>query len=179
MPRDVINRHEDPPAPIMPFARVGMASFASLQPCAHQHNDTAHNIASTDVSSGVRTAIGRQVALLVFRHMSSSKPATIAPENDEQVVLLKKSGRWVERLVATYGGHKHIVVAVPYGFSGASCDKSKEVENETIIGAALVRMQQLGRVPYFILTDLNMDPNGSRQRMEARRAGLAYDVAYD
>ena len=71
------------------------------------------------------------------------------------------------------------MVASLYGFSGASSDKGCEADNESVIGAAIFRMQQLGRIPYFLLTDLNTDPEHFQCLVEARRAGIAFDIGSD
>ena len=95
---------------------------------------------------------------MVKHSFSSAKPSDVTPDDDDYVNLLKKSGRWLERLVVTSGEHQHIMIAVLYGFSRASCDATRFHDNEQLIHAAVARMAQIHGTPYFILTDLNLDP---------------------
>ena len=115
---------------------------------------------------------------MVSKKCSSAKPAKICPDEDEHVAFLNASGRWVERLIAMEGSHEHIVASL-YGYSGASSDNSKYQDNERLIVSATARMVQMGRVPYFICTDLNIDPRESEGLCKARQLGMIHDVVAD
>ena len=101
---------------------------------------------TTRLSSGAKPTQGRQVALLGSHSASSAKPTDVSPDNDADVVLLRTTGRWVERLIAVGGEKGHIMVAALYGYSGASTDKQKEADNERLIQAAILRAMQVGQV---------------------------------
>jgi hypothetical protein len=128
------------------------------------------------LASGAINVTGRQVAIMTSKTFSSARPTKICSDEDEHVALLNASGRWVERLIAVSGGGEHIVVACLYGYAGASNCRSKYQDNERLIAAATARMTQLGRVPYFICTDLNVDPRDSECVAKGRRLGMIHDV---
>ena len=130
-------------------------------------------------SSNTEEVRGRQVALLVKQSFSSAKPVDVTPDDDEHVALLKRSGRWLERLVVTDGEHRHIMVAVLYGISGAPSSPTKGCDNELLISAAMARMAQFEGTPYFLLSDLNTDPDKSPVVCAAVRNGIAKDIIND
>ena len=66
-----------------------------------------------------------------------------------------------------------------HGVAGASGNQADYEENERIITAALLRMAQMGDVPYFIATDANIDPAKSEAIQKAREAMIACDVVSD
>jgi hypothetical protein len=66
----------------------------------------------------------------------------------------------------------HIIVASLYGIAGASANQSEYDENERMIMAAMLRMAQMGTVPYFIGSDVNIDAAKSEAIQKSREAKL-------
>ena len=82
----------------------------------------------------------------------------IADKSDKHINLLALSGRWLEVCVPVGDGKQQIIVSTLYAISGASNDTTKRDETERLLAAALLRKAQLKNEPYFITTDLNIDP---------------------
>ena len=99
-------------------------------------------------------------------------------EGDMYTDFLKASGRWVERLVPLDGG-KQLMIASLYGSSGASAMADEYMTNEKLLAAAIMRMRSMGNIPYFIATDMNVDPAVTKIVQMAIEANLAYDIVDD
>jgi len=95
------------------------------------------------------------------------------------LVTLSDTGRWVEIMVPTGIGDKHVIVATLYGISGASDDKQKFVENERLLNIALARAMQFQDTPYFLIGDINVDPSLSLVVSTCIKTGLITDIARD
>ena len=119
--------------------------------------------------------IGRRVALVIHKD-TPCEDAT--KEGDMYTDFLKASGRWVERLVPLDGG-KQMMIASLYGYSGASAMADEYMTNEKLLAAAIMRMRSMGNIPYFIATDMNVDPAVSKIVQMAIEANLAYDIVDD
>ena len=98
------------------------------------------------------TIRGRRTAILV---KDGIKMQNISLQQDETTEYLRGSGCWSERVPPVEDGTKHIVVATLYGISGASGNQAEYEDNERFISAALVRMAQMGDVPYYIGADVH------------------------
>ena len=83
---------------------------------------------TTRISSGPKTTQGRQVVSLV-NHRASTKPTDVSPDDDDDVALLCKTGRWMDRLIAVGDDGAHIIVAVLYCYCGASYFKLQFCES--------------------------------------------------
>ena len=99
----------------------------------------------------------------------------LSQNQDGTTEHLRATGRWAERLLPVGNGTKHIIGATLYGIAGATGNQGDYEENERFIMAALVRMAQMGDVPYFIATD----PSKSEAIQKAREAQIACDVVSD
>lgn len=76
---------------------------------------------------------GRRVAILVG---GNTKSVDITREEDTNTNFLKQSGRLVERLIPLQHG-RQIVVALLYGYAGASSNACVLADNEKLVAAAL------------------------------------------
>jgi hypothetical protein len=72
-----------------------------------------------------------------------------------------------------------MIVASLYGYSGASALAEEYVSNEALIAAAIMRMKNMQNVPYYITTDMNVDPAVSKILQVAINAQIAYDLVDD
>ena len=118
---------------------------------------------------------GRRTALLV---KNDTPVEDITKRGDVYTDYLRSSWRWVERLVPIADG-KQIIVASLYGLSGASADATDYISNEKLIAAAIMRMRQIGNVPYFFAGDFNIDPACSKIMQTAIEAELITDIVDD
>ena len=107
------------------------------------------------------------------------KHKDISRNQDANTQFLIDTGRWVEIMIPVDNGKSHIIVASSYGISGASTDQSEYEENDRIVMAAMLRMAQMGPVPYFIGTDVNIDPSKSEAIQTAREAKIVCDIVFD
>ena len=70
----------------------------------------------------------------------------------------------------------HMVVAVLYGYSGASAEDAVYQQNEQLLAHAYLRMRQLNSVQYFLCTDLNVNPSKSKVVSRAITDHHVYDI---
>ena len=128
--------------------------------------------APTALSLDGKSNNGRRVAILV---KGKAKAEIITDKADKHINLLALSGRWLEVCVPVGDGKQQIIVSTLYGISGASNDTTKRDETERLLAAALLRKAQLKNVPYFITTDLNIDPRKMKVLENAINQELCYD----
>ena len=76
-------------------------------------------------------------------------------------------------------GRYGILVANLYGHSGASSDQSQFKINEALLAAAVLRAAEFPRTPYFLLGDINIDPQHSQVLVQAMENHLLHDLAID
>ena len=156
-------------------ADIAEANVVDVTAQAAAAGDTAVWSKPTALSKDGATSRGRIMAILV----KNMKCHDISRNQDATTQFLIDSGRWVERMIPVDNGKSHIIVASMYGISGASSDQSEYEENERIIMAAMLRMSQMGSVPYFIGTDVNIDPSKSEAIQKSREAKIACDIVFD
>ena len=67
-------------------------------------------------------------------------------------------------------------VATLYGFDGASGDAQRYRLNEDHVGRALIRMLEVGEVPYLLCGDFNVHPQQSASIAGLIDKGIIVDV---
>ena len=127
----------------------------------------------TALSKDSTTRHGCRVAILVKQ---PAEAFDITDASDPTCGFLLASGRWCEVVVPVNDGNKHIVISSLYGHSGASGEKANRSSgslyqlNEELIKRALARAKACG-LPYYLCTDLNIDPRESDAINTARTKG--------
>ena len=122
---------------------------------------------------------GRRVAILVKKPAEAYRQEDTDEQDDSNLKYLRSTGRWMEVIMPVGNGEKQIVNATLYGISGANSDNAKFEENERLVAAALIRMNMFKDVPYYLCTDINVEPTNSNVLTKAREACIAYDIVYD
>ena len=95
----------------------------------------------------------------------------------EDLDFLKSTGRWSEIVIPTSQKQFFIIVAVIYGYAGASSNTKDYHDNERLIGAALRRAKHFSNMPYYLGGDFNIDPADSKVLTLAKAAEWVTDLA--
>lgn len=73
-------------------------------------------------------------------------------------------------------GKLHLIHGNLYGYDGASTNAQQKQQNEDLIGQAILRMLEVGDVPYFLSGDFNAHPDESDTIKPMIAKGLVVDI---
>jgi len=107
--------------------------------------DVLYNVAYAEPISISKDNVrrGRRATIL-----SRSRTVDLSlTHSDNNLALLKASGRWVERFIPTGKGDRGFIVASVYGYSSASGHQPTYKANEALLAAAVVRTLQFTTTP--------------------------------
>ncbi len=121
-------------------------------------------------SAAKEAAQGGVAAILTGPRTATPSPTTALTQE------LRATARWEEIIVPTTASSIHMAAATIYGVSGAGQNPRNYKENEAILAKAVLRVIEMGDVPYVLMGDVNINPVDSEVLAGAIEAGVLVDI---
>ena len=97
----------------------------------------------------------------------------------DELMALKRTGRWKECVLYGDDGSSPIIVANLYGISEATSAACIKLQDEIILKTVIMRAMSFQDIPYFITGDFNCKFSASHCASAAIACGALYDVGSD